>query len=85
MPTKKKEAPVEGEVVEEVTEVKSETSEYSFGRKRGGAGLFWGTIFLFWGLAILADTYWGTKLTDNLLPILAVAFGVYLITSSFKR
>lgn len=84
MATTKKEVPIEGEIIEEI-KINTSKSECCTGGKRGGSGMFFGTIFLVWGVAILADTYFGIDISRNIWPILAVVFGVYLISSSFKN
>ena len=73
---------VEGEIIEEI---RVESNECCSRKRGGGAGLFFGTVLLVWGSAIIADTYFGTTLTENIWPMLAVVFGIYLIGSSFNR
>lgn len=75
MESKKSQKPVEGVIIEEITDT----------GRRSGAGLFFGTVLLVWGGSILLDTYLGTDLGSNIWPLLAVVFGVYLVVSSFKR
>lgn len=70
----KTESPIEGEVVEEI-KVKV--------NRRSKSGIFFGTVFLVWGLSIILDTYFGTDLMRNLWPLIAIVFGGYLIASSF--
>jgi len=77
MTTKKEEEIVEGEILGEA----STTPTY----RRGRGGLFLGTILLVWGGVILLDTYLGTDLGQNIWPLIAVIFGIYLVASSFKR
>lgn len=79
MPTKKTENIVEAEVVEETKDVCC--AEY----RKPRAGFFFGTILLVWGGSIILDTYFHTSLTENIWPLLAVVFGVYLVFSSFNR
>lgn len=83
MPTKKGTS-TEGEVITE-TRTEDFYESNGFKRPRARAGLFFGTVLLVWGSAIIIDTYFHTNIMQNIWPMLAVVFGVYLIVSSFNR
>lgn len=62
-----------------------ETTAPEAKKRRARPGLFFGLVFLVWGVSMILDTYLDTDLLSNLFPMLAIIFGAYLVYSGLDR
>jgi hypothetical protein len=60
-------------------------SEVVLKTRKSNAGLFWGTLLLVWGVALILDNYLQIDVFRNFWPVVAIIFGGFLILSSFNR
>ncbi len=80
MATKKKETPVEAEVVEEI-EIDSCVNQ----GKRNGGSFFWGSVLLILGTFLILENYLTIDLMKYFWPVMLLLFGCLLIYRSFRN